>query len=253
MTTTRNGSEDSPAGRRARSARYPGVALGEALAFCRQVDAKGHDGQAAPALAAALGHANVRTNTFSARLSAARQFGLMTLDGERYRLTPLAKSILHPVDPEGVPALLRRALAEPPLYGAILARLANRPVPDAATLANLLYHDERITANAKDQAAEAFLASARFAGALGEDGVLRPEGTPATAPAPAKAKPKPGDDPPPRRAGRHAARSPVRLDLPLWGEDAGKVIKVRAPESMTKASLDRFLAALRLHVRIEGE
>jgi hypothetical protein len=250
------GSEDVGGGRRARSARYPGVALGEALAFCRQVDAKGHDGQAAPALAAALGHANVRTNTFSARLSAARQFGLMTLDGERYRLTPLAKSLLHPVDPDGVPALLRRALAEPPLYGAILARLANRPVPDAATLANLLYHDERITSGAKDHAAEAFLASARFAGVLAEDGLLRPDGAPASAPAPAKAstaRPQPDADAPARRASRPAARSPVRIDLPLWGDDEGKTIKVRAPESMTRASLDRFLAALRLHVRIEGE
>ncbi len=240
------GSDDS-AGRRSRSARYPGVALGEAIAFCRQVDDRGHDGQTAPAMASALGHANVRNNTFSTRLSAARQFGLLVLEGDRYHLTALAKSILHPVDPEGIPALLRRALAEPPLYATLLSRLANRPLPDVATLANLLYHDDRITANAKDHAAEAFLASARMAGAIGEDGLLRPEGARESSPV------KPRVEPPSTRAPRSVSRSPVRIDLPLWGTDAGKLVKVRAPEAMSRASLDRLIAALRLHIRIEDD
>lgn len=248
MATSSKGPDEAASGRRARSARYPGVALGEAIAFCRQVDAKGHDGQTAPALASALGYANLRTNTFSTRLSAARQFGLLVLEGDRYRLTALARSILHPVDPAAVPALLRRALAEPPLYGTLLARLANKPLPEAAALANLLYHDDRITASAKDHAAEAFLASARFAGAVGDDGLLWPDGPHETAT-------KPTAESPARRAARPslAPRSPVRIDLSLWGADSGKVVKVRAPESMTQASLDRLLAALRLHIRIEDE
>lgn len=239
------GSDDAT-GRRSRSARYPGVALGEAIAFCRQVDDRGHDGQTAAAIASALGHANVRNNSFSTRLSAARQFGLLVLEGDRYHLSALSRSILHPVDLEGVPALLRRALAEPPLYATLLSKLANRVVPDVATLANLLYHDDRITASAKDHAAEAFLASSRFAGALGDDGVLRPEGVRA----PIVSKPSAAVCE--RPAPRPTSRPSVRIDLPLWGDDAGKVVKVRAPGSMTAASLERLIAALRLHIRIDG-
>ena len=41
-------------------------------------------------------------------LSAARQFGLLTLTGEGYSLTPLAREILHPVDPADLPRLSAR-------------------------------------------------------------------------------------------------------------------------------------------------
>ena len=37
----------------------------------------GLDGLTAPDIASALGYKNIKTNTFSARLSAARQFGLL--------------------------------------------------------------------------------------------------------------------------------------------------------------------------------
>ena len=47
-------------------------------------------------------------------------------------------------------------------------------------------------------------------------------------------------------------RSDVRIDLRLWGTDSGKMIRVRAPETITHESLERLLQALKLHVRIEG-
>lgn len=233
---------DRPASRRGRSARYPGVPLGEAIEFARRIDADGLDGLPAEAIASGLGFTNVRTNTFSARLSAARQFGLLDLRDDGYYLTPPARSILHPVDPEDLPRLHRRALLEPPLYASLAARLEGRSVPEATALANVLYHHEQITASAKNAAAEAFLASARFAGALGDDGIFRPrEPDPAPNPSVAAA----------RRSASRPGRSPVRIDLRLWGPDEGKVIRVRAPESITSESFDRLVSALRLHLRVE--
>lgn len=228
--------------RRGRSARYPGVPLAEAIDFCRRLDAKGLDGLIAAEVAPALGYSNVRTNAFSARLSAARQFGLLALRADRYKLTDLARSILHPADPSALPRLLRQALREPPLYASLAGRLEGRRVPEAATLANILYHDEQITAAAKRSAAEAFLASARFAGALGDDQVFRGEN-------PGPVPPRPA--PVPETRGAAPPGAPVRIDLRLWGADAGQVVRVRAPEAMTAASFDRLLAALRLHIRIE--
>jgi hypothetical protein len=239
--------------RRERSTRYPGVALQECVAFCEHMDSRGLDGLSAPEIATAMGYKNIKTNTFSAPLSAARQFGLLALSGDGYSLTPLARSILHPVDPAELPKLRRKALLESPLYTDLATRLGGKRVPDVTILGNILYHHHQIIAKAKDVAAESFVDSARFAGALGDDQILRLEGnepavtpaadTPQSLPAPTAASPTQR-----RREPRHPE---VRLDIRLWDEDAGKVIRVRAPESITPASFDRFLQTLKLLIRIE--
>lgn len=246
-------SRPSPARRpkRERSTRYPGVSLAESLKLCESLDSLGLDGMTAGTIASALGYKNIKTNTFSARLSAARQFGLLNLTGDGYALTSLAREILHPVDPGGLGRLHRQALLKPPLYAELAERLAGKRVPEAEILGNLLYHNYQIIASAKQAAAEAFLESARFAGSLGSDQVFHPEGPPA--PAPTSEAPD-VDRAPARRRPAAAARpgsDEVRLDLQLWDEDEGKLIRVRAPRSMTTASFERFLQALRLLVRID--
>lgn len=252
--------------RRERSTRYPGVPLAESIELTRFVESKGLDGLSAGDIATALGYKNIKTNTFSARLSAARQFGLLELKDEGYWVTPLARSILHPMDPAELPKLYRKALLVPPLYADLAERLGGKRVPDAPILGNVLYHHHSIIANAKQAAAEYFIESAKFAGALGEDLVFRPEGSggveesPATPPAPAK--PVPIESPVPATTSSKpappAARGPsvpatprTRFDLLLWGPDQGKAVRVRAPESMTEESFERLVQALRLHIKIE--
>lgn len=250
---------DEPRRRRERSHRYPGVPLDEAIEAARSIDERGASGLPAGALASALGYTNIRTQSFSARLSAARQFGLVELKSRGYALSDLARAILHPVDPGALPGLYRRALLSPPLYAELALRFSGRKVPEPSVLANLLYHHHHITASAKDAAAEAFVASARFAGALGPDGVFRPDGPPPP-PEPGPAGPTPDamprvvEPPRPRRPEKvGGGRSAVRLDLPLWGADRGKVLRLRAPESISRESFERFLQAFRLHVRIEDQ
>jgi hypothetical protein len=240
-------SDETSAGRprRERSARYPGVPLGEAIELCRALDGRGLDGLPAAEIAAGLGYKNIKTNTFSARISAARQFGLLELSQDGYGLTPLAREILHPVDTGEVPRLHKRALLESPLYSDLAERLGDKKVPEAPVLANLLYHHYQITASAKLPAAEAFLESARFAGALGPDQVFRPRGEPPRVPAMAS--------PPPAVPPRRPRAADVRIDLRLWDRDEGKVIRLRAPERITRASFERFLQAFRLQVRIEEQ
>jgi hypothetical protein len=177
------------------------------------------------------------------------------LNDEGYALTPLAREILHPVDPEDVSRLYRQAWLKPPLYGELAERLGGKRVPDASILGNVLYHNHQIIASAKQSAAEAFLSSARFAGVLGDDQVLRPGGPAASGPPPAAAEPapryeQPSAPPAPSRA-RPDTPTDARIDLKLWGSDQGKSIRLRCPESISQASFDRFLQAFRLHVRIE--
>jgi hypothetical protein len=221
------------------------------------IDRLGLNGLPAPDIASGLGFRNIKTNTFSAPLSAARQFGLLNLTDDGYALSPLARAILHPVDPAEVPRLHRQALLKPPLYAELAERLAGKRVPDAAILGNVLYHNHNIIASSKQAAAEAFLESARFAGALGDDLVFEPEG-PNTLPAPAavetekRSAPTSSRSPAPSRAAPSAPPADVRLDLRLWDADEGKTIRVRAPQSITPASFERFLQAFRLLVRIEN-
>ena len=222
--------ETSPASgprtRRERSTRYPGVTLAGCLKLCESIEELGVDNLPAADIATALGYKNIKTNTFSAPLSAARQFGLLELTGDGYALTPLAREILHPVDPTDLPRVLRQALLKPPLYAELAERLGGKKVPDPAILGNILYHNHHIIASAKQSAAEAFLESARYAGALGPDNVFRPEGvsgagtedtalTPGTTVATPRA-PR-GPSAPPSRP----VPGVVRLDLLLWDADAG--------------------------------
>lgn len=239
--------EDASRPRRERSARYPGATLEESLALCESIDRLGLDALSAAAIAEGLGYSSIKTNTFSARLSAARQFGLLTLTGEGYGLTPLARSLLHPSNPAEVPRFRREALLKPPLYAELAERLGEKRVPDPTILGNILYHHHQITARAKQSAAETFLESSRFAGALGADEVFRAAG-----PAPEPHPVAPFDLARPVEAAR-ARAADVRLDLRLWDEDEGKVIRVRAPRSISAASFERFLQAFRLLVRVENK
>ena len=255
--------ESAPArGKRERSTRHPGVPLAESVELCRFIEGRGLDGLTAADVATALGYKNIKTNTFSARLSAARQFGLLSLRDEGYSLTPLARSILHPVDPADTPRLYRQALLEPSLYADLAGQFAGKKLPEATILGNVLYHNHQIIASAKQSAAEAFLESAKFAGALGEDNVFRPTGSSATIEPPASTMPQanghastippaPVVPTPAAEPNPPARSSDVRIDLRLWGADAGKAIRVRAPEVITPDSLERLIQTLRLHLRIE--
>jgi hypothetical protein len=236
-------------GKRERSARYPGAPLGDVVELCRFLDARGLDGLSANDIGTALGYKNIKTSAVSARLSAARQFGLLTVSESSYSLTPLARSIVHPVVPDDLPSLYRQALLSSPLYADLLQRFSGKKVPDAAILGNVLYHHHDITARAKESAAEVFLESLRFAGAIGEDGVVRSsveERKQAEA-----ATVRVDREPVGPIAPKGPSSPSVRIDLRLWGPDQGKVIRVRAPEAITPASFERLLQALKLHLRIE--
>ncbi len=236
--------EGTSKGKRERSARYPGSPLGDVVELCRFLDARGLDGLSANDIGAALGYKNIRTSAVSSRLSAARQFGLLVLNESSYTLTPLAKAIVHPTDLAELPALYRQALVVSPLYADLLRRFDGKKMPDAAVLANLLYHHHEITSRAKESAADVFLESLRFAGAIDEEGIVRPG--PNMSEAPPVVVERPVTNPTIPTDG-----AIVRIDLRLWGPDQGKVVRLRAPESMSEASFERLVQALRLHVRIE--
>ena len=120
-----------------------------------------------------------------------------------------------PVDPPpGRPRRDPPALPPGPARAAALRRprrqFAEKKLPEATILGNVLYHNYQIIASAKQSAAEAFLESARFAGALGDDNVFRPKGPPGRPPgADLAANGHAGDRRPGRSAPAPASPSPT--------------------------------------------
>jgi hypothetical protein len=234
--------------RRERSARYPQATLDQSIELARNIAEKGVDGLPAEAIAAALGYKNIRTHSFSSALSSARQFGLIVLKDGGYALTDLARQVFSGRDP----SVRRRAFRMPPLYSELCERFAGKRMPEAPALANWLQHNHQITAAAKLQAAETFLASAREAAVLSSDAVLRLD---APVP-PSQHEPRSRPTAPAQQTSTEASatRVPsaeVEFTLRLWGGDAGKEIRVAGPAVMTAESYERLLQAFRLHIRIE--
>ena len=245
--------------KRERSTRYPGVHLAEALKLCESIDELGLDGLTAADIASALGYKNIKTNTFSARLSAARQFGLLTLTGDGYALTPLAREILHPVDPAEQPRLYRQACSSrrstPSWPTASAASASPRPRSWATCSTTTTRSSPRPSGrpprrSSSRRGSPGRWATTRSSAPKGSPRTLRPPGLPRPQ-SPRNRRPprsRPVTAPAPRP---HANPADVRLDLRLWDRDEGKTIRVRAPQSITAASFERFLQAFRLLVRIE--
>lgn len=267
--------KENPASRRERSARYPSVPLQEAIAFCRQIDELGIDGLGAAQIATAMGYRNVKTNTFSGRLSSARQFQLIVLNDQNYSLTELALRIIHPIDPAEVSQLLRQACLAPHLYAELIRHYAGKRLPEAEILGNLMMHKYQITASAKSAAADAFLDSLRFVGLMNdqrlvessssghEPGFALAESRAAGSVAPVtplrvtssiepvtKVPAFPSSSGHRTESAKPRTDNEVRLDLTLWDSDQGKRIRLRAPSTVTRSSMARFLEALRLAVRV---
>jgi hypothetical protein len=248
--------------------------MADAVEFCRQIDGLGIDGLTAPQIATAMGYKKVKSNTFSGRLSSARQFGLIDLADQNYTLTELVLRIIHPFDPEEVPQLLRQACQLPPLFAELMKHYAGKRLPEPEILGNLLMHRHQITASAKMAAAESFYASIQHAGLLDETRVLDAQANqlsghasaseiratalsiPQLAISPVVSKPPEVE--PNLGLVRSTLKSAtshdeVRLDLTLWDEDQGKQIRLRAPSTMTQASLDRFIQSLKLAIRVREQ
>lgn len=119
-------------------ARYPNFDLENCLEFARTIKERGGNACSAEQLGALLRYKNVRGGGFIARVAAARLYGLIsTVDG-RYRITPLAETILYPVTAQDKVRALRDAFFNVPLYRTIYEEFKGTRLPEALGLDNFL-------------------------------------------------------------------------------------------------------------------
>lgn len=160
---------DSPPSKqtRERSKAYPGCALEDCVRFVGMIKkALGRGTHDRESLAKAMGFSTV-SGAVSPKIAALVHFGLMERTGAGYELSELSRSITDFLDDGERRRAIREAFALPTLYQEIIAKFE----PDGKIPSQLATHLHRfhgITDAASAQAAEIFISSGRYAGALDE-------------------------------------------------------------------------------------
>lgn len=145
---------------REKSALYPGATWGDCMDFIQKISSFNLKAVSYQELAKKYGLSNPSTKSFTTKLGAAKQFGLITTtQGNTIQLTEVSKRLLYPTGEPTKPLELQ-CFAQPPLYSKLVSRYDGLAIPAPELLANILMNEYRITRSVKDAAAKIFLQSA---------------------------------------------------------------------------------------------
>ena len=116
------------------------------------------------------------TKSWIYSLSTGREFGLIERKGQkadaRSIITELGKRLLVPGDDAELLASRAAAFLTPQVYRRLFERYKDAPVPQPQFLANILVREHKLVDSVSQPAAEAFIASARFAGLVNGNNIL---------------------------------------------------------------------------------
>lgn len=145
---------------REKSALYPAATWGDCIDFIQKISSFNLKAVSYQELAKKYGLSNPSTKSFTTKLGAAKQFGLITTtQGNTIQLTEVSKRLLYPTGEPTRPLELQ-CFAQPPLYSKLVSRYDGLAIPAPELLANILMNEYRITRSVKDAAAKIFLQSA---------------------------------------------------------------------------------------------
>lgn len=145
---------------REKSALYPGMTWNECIDLIQKVNSFNLRAVSYQAVAEKYGLTSTTAKSFTARIGAAKQFGLITTaQGSTIQLTDASKRILYPTGDETKEVKLS-CFAQPPLYTKLISKYDGTALPSVAILANILMNEYRITRAVKDNAAKCFIESA---------------------------------------------------------------------------------------------
>jgi hypothetical protein len=233
--------EANGSGRGMRSGtKYPYFDLEAAEKFAKGIQDSGGSEVLEEDLLKHMGVANT-TKSWIYGLSTAKEFGFVERKGQkaeaRIMLTDLAKRLLRPGDNDELMASRVAAFLNPPIYKKLFERYKGATVPRVEFLANLLVREHKLLESVATPAAQAFIASAKFAG-LDTNNVL---GDPKKVEKKADEKPPIGDvtppDPPP---GQRALNVPSDFNLYTFPLRRDLTVSIPLPSALTKKDVDRL-------------
>lgn len=145
---------------REKSALYPGATWAECIELIKKINSFNLKAVSYQELAKKYGLSSTTTKSFTAKIGAAKQFGLVTTaQGNTIQLTDASKQLLYPTG-ESVRGVELTCFAQAPLYSKLISKYDGMALPAQELLANILMNEYRITRSVKDSAAKCFLESA---------------------------------------------------------------------------------------------
>lgn len=178
----RNGASDESAGSEsdhrvtpARKARqrsvylFPAYGFTTALDIARRVEESGGGTLTEETLAVNMG-LSVKSSGFRLKSLAARQFQLISKQGDTLNTTSVAKAILKPTSTEDAQRGYRQSFLSIPLFQAVAERYRGQRLPDSQTLRNVLEREFHVEHSRVQQAERMLLDSARDAHLLTHKG-----------------------------------------------------------------------------------
>lgn len=156
---------------REKSALYPGATWDECMDLIKKIASFNLKAVSYQELAKKYGLSSTTTKSFTAKIGAAKQFGLVTtVQGNTIQLTETSKRLLYPTG-ESLREIELSCFAQAPLYSKLISKYDGLALPTRELLANILMNEYRITRSVKDFAAKCFLESAEQLGII-RGGVL---------------------------------------------------------------------------------
>lgn len=152
--------------KRERSALYPMITVDACFEIIELIDKIGGKLYSTKAIADAVGMSE-KTNSFRARISTLRQYGLISGSQGAYQLTDISNDYLYPTHDEQKKDAKLRAFLNVPLYKKLVEKYENQALPSPDKLANtLLGKDYGLTKSTKDLAVDNFISSLEQLGLL---------------------------------------------------------------------------------------
>jgi len=148
---------------------FPSYNLGVALQVADKIERVGGGKLTEETLAVSLG-VSAKSSGFRLRINNARQFGLVTKQGEYLSTTHTAKSILKPTASNEKADALRQAFLSIPLFKVVVSRFKGQPLPRGDSFRNVLEREFKIESARVRDAERVLLDSAREAGLITESG-----------------------------------------------------------------------------------
>lgn len=168
MSLEAEGREPSPTERRGRSKGFPIVPLPDAAKILRDAGKYGFE-HSAQAFARYMGHSTTNSGSFRQRLSAFRDWQLITGRGDTVTFTDTGRTIALPPDAASESAALRTAFMNCAVFASLYEGMAKGQSLDPKGLGARAVHSLGVAASAMDKFTSSFVGSAVAAGLAREE------------------------------------------------------------------------------------
>jgi hypothetical protein len=144
---------------------FPAYDFSMARQIAERVEKDGAGSLSDETLAIAM-HLSAKSSGFQLKTLTARQFGLLTKQGQMLSTTPLAKSIIKPMNEIEKKNAMVQSFMAIPLFREVATRFKGRPLPQGQDFRNILEREFKVDSRRVSDAERVLMDTARDTGVL---------------------------------------------------------------------------------------